>query len=190
VITVDDILALRPCGLWPLERIRAAVGAGKTPTQIARSGESISDRRWVLTQLCARTREGRNTLVLWAAGCAQDVRHLITNEETRDAADCAIQTAVAWAHGGATAEDCQEARRQIWDTPAAAADAAAAYAYAAAAAAADYAAYAAADAAADYAYAAAAYAYAYAAPAADAAAEREKVAEQQLLDLASAMEAL
>jgi hypothetical protein len=182
-ITAEDVLALRPC--WDEPRLRAAIGKGMTYREIATAaGVSVGDRRWVLTRLAARTREGRTQLVLWAAGCAQDVRDKITNEDLQDATDCAIQTAVAVAMGSATAEDAMEARRQV-----SAAYAAAYAAYAAADTAAYAAAYAADTAAADTAYAAdTAAAAAYAAYAADTAAAA--YAEKQLLDLASALESL
>lgn len=109
-ITTDDIMALRPCLNWPAGRVRAAVGAGVTYRQIAEADHvGIADRRWLLTRLAARTAEGRRALVLWAAGCAQDVRHLIADEDARDAADYAIQNAVAWTEGAADEDDCRAA---------------------------------------------------------------------------------
>jgi len=135
-ITTDDIMTLRPCPDWPRERVAAVVGAGINPTEIARHPDiPVDDRRWVLSQLLA-VRDLR-ALVSWACECAQDVRHLIADEAARDAVDCAIQTAIAWTEGAATAEDCRDAAHAAY---------AAAYAYADARAA-NYAAYAAAYAA-------------------------------------------
>ena len=57
-------------------------------------------------ELIAERTERRRKLVLWAAGCVQDVRYLINDEDLLDAIDCAIQTAVAWVCGG-SGEDCQ-----------------------------------------------------------------------------------
>jgi hypothetical protein len=49
-----------------------------TPMEIARRRDvSADDRRWVLTRLLALKAEGRTRLVLWAAGCAQDVLRLV-----------------------------------------------------------------------------------------------------------------
>ena len=124
MITADDIMILHPCPDWPRERVATIVGAGITPTEIARRPDiPIADRRWVLSQLLAV--RDRRALVRWACECAQDVRGTL-DEDARDAADCAIQTAVAWTEGAVTAEDCRMA----------AADAAAYAAYAAARAAA------------------------------------------------------
>jgi hypothetical protein len=187
LVTAAEIIALQPCAAWTEERIRRVVGRGKTPTQIAKLADaSIGDRRWALTGLAARTDAGRRALVSWAAGCAQDVANLATDE---DAARCAISMAVAWAEGCATTDEVRDA--------ACAAYASYAYAryFAYAGAAAYAAAYAAADAAAD---AAAAVAYAAAATAAAAAAAGyaayayadSALAEQHLLDLAAAMEAM
>ncbi len=162
-ITADEIIALRPC--WSDTEVRAAVGRGKTPRQIAEATRvSAADRRWVLTRLAARTPKGRRALALWAAGCAQDVRHLITDEDARDAADVCIATVVAWSEGVATTQDCADA-------------AAYAYAVAATAFAAAYAAYAAAAYAADAAAAAAAYAYA-------------ATGQKHIVDLAAIVESL
>lgn len=94
-ITAEEIIDLRPC--WRPEDIRVAAGTGVTLYQIATARDvSVSHRRWVLTRLASRTDAGRRALVLWAADCAQGVRHLIPRGEARDAADCAIQAAVAW----------------------------------------------------------------------------------------------
>jgi hypothetical protein len=107
-ITAEEIIALQPC--WTNEEVRQAVGKGKTPTEIATFEDaSIADRRWVLTRLCARTADGRRELVLWAAGCAQDVRHVIIDEDERDAADLAVAMATAWAEGCATEQECCDA---------------------------------------------------------------------------------
>jgi hypothetical protein len=108
-ITVDEILALKPC--WPEDKLRKLVGKGKTLTQIANAKSvDIADRRWVLTRLAARNDAGMRVLVLWAAGCAQDVRHLVSDDEDmRDAVDVAIQSATAQAEGCATSEDCRDA---------------------------------------------------------------------------------
>jgi hypothetical protein len=177
-VTAEAVLALRPC--WTEGRVREAIGTGKTPTEIAAATPVlIQDRRWVLTRLAAQTREGRKLLVLWAAGCAQDVLHSITDEDTRDAAGTAIQTATAWAEGCATEQDCRDAADAADACAAAAAyyaaNASTAAAYASTAAA-YYAAYYAAD---------ASTAAAYASTAAEGAA-----AERQLLDLAAALESL
>lgn len=74
---------------------------------------TIEDCRWVLIQILAR-RDVR-ALVRWAAGCASDVLPLLSGV-ARDDAECAIQTAVAWAEGHATAEDCRDAADCIDDT--------------------------------------------------------------------------
>ena len=107
-ITADEIIAMNPCASWPHDVIRKRIGKGKTPTQIAKSEDvPITDRHWLLTNYAARN--NRIHLVLWAAGCAQDVRDRIHGEDSRDDADCAIQTAVAWAEGCATEQDCRDA---------------------------------------------------------------------------------
>jgi hypothetical protein len=166
-ITAEEIIALQPC--WSDDRIRTAIGRGKTPTQIAKAKDvSILDRRWVLTRLCARTADGRRALVLWAAGCAQDVRHVITDEDVRAAAyhtRVAASASYAAAYAAADAADAADA------------------AYAAASASASASASAAAASSADAAYAAA-NAAAYAANA------TPHLAEQHLLDLAVTLENL
>ncbi len=106
-------------------------------------------------------------LIAFAAGCAQDVQHLIRDGDLADCARECIAAATAYTEGAATAQDCRDASEGLWDRYAAADDA-----YAAAASA--YAAYAA--------YAAAAYA-AYAA--ADAADADPKMADRHLVDLAA-----
>ena len=96
--------------------------------------------------------EGRKKLVLACCECAR----LALPHATSPTALACIETAEAWAHGGATIEQVREAKTAAY----AAADAAYAYAYAVAASdAAAYAAYAS-DAAAYAAYAAAYAAYA------------------------------
>ncbi len=72
-------------------------------------GVSVADRRWALTQVAASLPGGRQVLVLWAAGCAQDVRYRAYDEDRLDALDVAIQTATAWAEGCATEADCRDA---------------------------------------------------------------------------------
>ena len=130
-ITADEIIALGPCSNWPHKLIRARIGRGKTPTEIATASDvSIGDRLWVLTGYAAHV--DRKLLVLWAAGCAQDARDTIADEDARDAADVAIQTTVAWAEGCASEQDCREASNGAY-----------AYSAAGAAYAANYAAYAA-----------------------------------------------
>ncbi len=150
-ITADEIIAMNPCASWPHDVIRKRIGKGKTPTQIAKSEDvPIADRHWLLTNYAARN--NRIHLVLWAAGCAQDVRDRIHGEDSRDDADCAIQTAVAWAEGCATEQDCRDAYvASVSVSVSVSAAAAASAAYAAAYA--DYASSAAAAASAAYAYA-------------------------------------
>lgn len=155
----------------------------------------VEERCLVLTQLAARTVAGHRALVLWAAGCAQDVAHLVASDD--DAARCAISTAVAWAQGCATAEDCYAAYAAVMDAAAAAIACAAADADAAHYAAVMDGAYAAdaAAACAAAAYAAAACAAAAAAPVAraardaarSAAAADRSLAERHLLGLAAAL---
>ncbi len=167
-ITAEDVIALHPC--WQEETIRTQIGKGKTPAQIAvASHVCAADRRWVLTRLLARTESGRRALVLWAAGCAQDVQHLV-GEDAEGVAEAAIAAATAWAEGSGSVEDC----------------ASAAYYAATAATAAYYAAYAAYYAA--YAYYAATAAY-YAYYAATAATAEPGIEEKHLLDLAAALTA-
>lgn len=110
LLTTDTIMALCPCAAWPRERVAAVVGDGLTPAQLAAHKDVHSaDRRWALTRYAATLPEGRRLLVRWAAGCAQDVVHLITDEDAHDAALTAICTAVAWTEGHATQEDCRAA---------------------------------------------------------------------------------
>jgi hypothetical protein len=169
-ITPEELLSLRPC--WSEARVRERVPPrGLTYHQIATARDvAISARQWVLTRLAARTDTGHRQLVLWAAGLAQAVRGHIPEGEARDAADLAVQTAVAWAEGQVTKDECP---------------ASAAYAAYYAANAAAYAAYAA------YAYAADAAAYAAdaASATADAAGYTADAAERQLRDLARALAA-
>lgn len=50
VITVNEIMSLRPCDNYPRERVEQLVGNGLTAAEIARLDIDIADRRWVLTQ--------------------------------------------------------------------------------------------------------------------------------------------
>jgi hypothetical protein len=161
LITADEILACSPCRAWPAERVRALVGDGITPEALARRADvSLADRRWALTQVLAR--RDRHALVRWACDCAVSVRHLLAGDAL-DAADLAVQTALAWCEGDAPEEDCRAAYA------AANADYAAAWAAYAATYAAAYAAWAAYAAA----YAAAADTAAYAADTAAYAAKQD-----------------
>lgn len=170
IITTQRVLDLRPCAAWSRERIAAIVGDGVTPMQIATDERiTISDRRWVLTRLCATLPDGQQRLVLWAASCAQDVAHLAADE---DAARCAISVAIALATGCASADDTITATTTAVDATYVAAAAAAAATTAVAAA------YAAAVAVAGIAAEAAAYA----------AAACATFTQKHLLDLATAME--
>ncbi len=165
MISLDDIWNLKPC--WSIVTLQNRVPPGGTTYADIASADDVSlaDRRWLLTQLAARTKAGRSVLVLWAAECANSVFHLVP-ESCRATAVAAIQAAINWAHNPTGAS-------------AAALTAAAAHAAARAARAA---------------YAAdAARAAAYAARAADAAyaaADAADAADAQLLSLASALEAL
>jgi hypothetical protein len=185
--TYEDVASLNPCWLRDDREaeLRERLRGGKTALQIARASDvSVENRRWVLVRLASRQARGRQLLVTWAAACAQDVRGRLSGD-AQDAADVAIQVAVAWADGVGTEQDGRDAT--------AAAYAAAYAAYAASAADAD--AHAHADAASAAAYAASAtdaasYAASYAAVAAAsaaAAAGASAAAEQQLLELARMM---
>ena len=141
MITLQDIKAVHPC--WRPERLEARVpSAGATWSDIAKASDvSVQDRRWLLTQLAVRTREGRSLLVLWAAGCAQDVVHLIPDGDLKDASLNCIAAAAAWAQepSAARAADAADAADAARAARAAAATYAAADAADAAAAAAAYA---------------------------------------------------
>ncbi len=177
-IKAEDVIALRPC--WGAEEIRAQIGRGKTPTQIAKAAHvSIADRRWVLTRLAARTTEGCLALVVFAAGCAQDVQHLITNEDLANCALECIATTTAYSEGHATRQDCYDARDGLWSADASAAATAASAASAATATAAY------ADASAATAATAASAASAYA----SAASADPKMESGHLLELAAIVEA-
>jgi len=95
LITLADIQALKSC--WDTDRLKARVPTqGVTYIQIAEASDvSVKDRRWLLTQLAARTREGRRVLAGWVAGCAQDVVHN-THDADRDVCAAAIAAALAW----------------------------------------------------------------------------------------------
>ena len=199
VYTYDDVAALGPCWLKDGRdgRLRRLIGRGLTAGEIAaRTDVVAADRRWVLTRLASQSPAGLTELVLWACGCAQDVRNLARDV---DVVDTAIQTAVAWMVGvgdPATVLDAAHAADAATTSAASSADAATAYAAYAAAAHAAYAAFTSATSSAHAADAAAAYA-AYAAStssahAADAyaayAASVHAASDEQLADLGAAMD--
>lgn len=124
-ITAKEILECRPC--WQEDRVRKAVGRGKTPLQIANArGVSVDDRLWVLTRVLAR--RNPTALIHWAAGCVQDV----VGFSDVDEAMCAVSIAVASRFAAASDSDCSDAARAATRTATAtAATAAAGVAYAA-----------------------------------------------------------
>lgn len=174
-ITVDEIMALRPCSQYPRARVEAlSEGRGHfTPLQIARLTIPWNDRAWVL----ART--DLDVTRHWALDCATAA--LMFSPRADDRSVHAVVTAHAYLDGSASERDVHTAAAAADAADAAAADAAAVDAAYAAAAAVDavYAAAAAVDVA--YAAAAAAVDAAYAADAADAAADVVRAAALESL---------
>lgn len=133
-ITAKEILECRPC--WREDRVRKAIGHGKTPLQIANArGVSADNRLWVLTRVLAR--RNPTALVHWAAGCVQDA----VGFSDVDEAMCAVSIAVASRFAAASVSDCVDAADYAYAYANATHDATRAAAHAAAAAYSDAAVY-------------------------------------------------
>lgn len=149
-ITVEFVLSHNPCWADAREVLPRLLGEGKTLREcLDVPGVSDADKVWLATRDGACSERVQR---LFAAACAESVLHLFEAEYPDDERSrVAIQTAVAFALGQATAEELSDAadaaRAAAADADAWAADAAAAAADAAADAAAARAAWAAAAAA-------------------------------------------
>ena len=83
-ITVDQIMAWRPCSEYTRERVTELIGKGKTPLQIAKLKISAQDRLWVLLrEEIIPARE----LHLLACDFAQAVAHLNPDPRVQAAID-------------------------------------------------------------------------------------------------------
>jgi hypothetical protein len=193
MITLIDIKATSPC--WTDDKLEARVPKeGVSYMDIAIANDvSLSDRRWLMTQLAAKTAAGRNLIILWAAECAQSVQHNIPDGPLLDASLAAIAAAVACAENNTeetrtAAKSAADAAYTAWSATAAAwsATAAARSAAYAARSAADAAGVAAAAGSADAARSAARSA----AGSADAAGAAGAAEAKQLIDLANALAVL
>ena len=130
LITVDDIMALRPCERWPRATVERLAGLGVTAHAIAtHPAVSIQDKRWVLTNLLARgPRPDRKALVRWACMCALDACEYARDEYTEGVSRACIETTLRWCNGDATIEEVRRDRYAAYDAAGAADAADAAYA--------------------------------------------------------------
>ena len=100
IVTTDMIMVARPCPGYSCERVRALVGDGLTPRQIAGLDVPVLDRLWVLSYVVLDDRRRR----LLACDCAERAlsRERAAGREPDERSWTAVQMARRYARGEAT----------------------------------------------------------------------------------------
>ncbi len=107
-IVIEQIMSLRPCPAYTLDRVRA-LWAGReslTEDEIAALDIPAEDRTWALIHLLPAKKQR-----LFACWCVRQVWHLLTDERSRNA----VVVAERYARGEATDKELAAARDAAWD---------------------------------------------------------------------------
>ena len=108
-IIVSAIMAARPCEGYPESRVRALVGDGLTPRQLAALDIPAEDRLWALIMCAMDDRQRR----LLACDCAERALGRVENPDPRSLQAVAVSR--RYAYGDATDDELAAALDAAWD---------------------------------------------------------------------------